>query len=141
MMEQRESQKIVSEWLGHASVWIKRVFAAKLVRIFKFAMLGHTVGFWRKDLKFIWRLSVEIRSQIRSSPPQEGYQTPRFSYRITFVPKWRNGRRAGLKNRSGQPGVSSTLTFGTTHYRHEKARRPKSEGLLLWPNHQTLTNR
>jgi len=40
MMEQRESQKIVSEWLGHASVWIKRVFAAKLVRIFKFAFSG-----------------------------------------------------------------------------------------------------
>jgi hypothetical protein len=28
-------------------------------------------------------------------------------------PKWRNGRRAGLKNRWGQPRVSSSLTFGT----------------------------
>ena len=132
MMEQRESQKIVSEWLGRASVWVKWVFAAKLVRIFKFAMLGHPVGFWRKDLKFIWRLSVEIRSQIRSSPPQEGYQTPRFSYRITFVPKWRNGRRAGLKNRSGQPGVSSTLTFGTTVFRHEKTPQTINLGVFFF---------
>ena len=31
-----------------------------------------------------------------------------------FKPKWRNGRRAGLKNRWGRPRVSSTLTFGTT---------------------------
>jgi hypothetical protein len=29
------------------------------------------------------------------------------------MPKWRNGRRAGLKNRWGQPHVSSSLTFGT----------------------------
>ena len=44
----------------------------------------------------------------------KGYQTAPFSYKISSAPKWRNGRRAGLKNRSGQPGVSSTLTFGTT---------------------------
>jgi hypothetical protein len=29
------------------------------------------------------------------------------------VPKWRNGRRAGLKNRWGQPRVGSNPTFGT----------------------------
>ena len=31
------------------------------------------------------------------------------------MPKWRNGRRGGLKNRWGQPHPSSTLGFGTTY--------------------------
>ena len=30
------------------------------------------------------------------------------------VPKWRNGRRDGLKNHCPKGRVSSTLTFGTT---------------------------
>ena len=30
-----------------------------------------------------------------------------------FLPKWRNGRRDGLKHRWGQPHVGSTPTFGT----------------------------
>ena len=47
------------------------------------------------------------------------------------MPKWRNGRRAGLKNRWGQPRVSSTLTFGTTRLGTNKPRRPKSAGLPL----------
>ena len=31
-----------------------------------------------------------------------------------LTPKWRNGRRDGLKNRWGQPRVGSTPTFGTS---------------------------
>src|SRR3954452_7692661 len=31
------------------------------------------------------------------------------------MPKWRNGRRDGLKNRWGQLHVGSTPTFGTKH--------------------------
>jgi hypothetical protein len=31
---------------------------------------------------------------------------------ITCEPKWRNGRRAGLKIRSSQEGVGSSPTFG-----------------------------
>ena len=34
-------------------------------------------------------------------------------YLLQRTPKWRNGRRAGLKNRWGQPHVGSTPTFGT----------------------------
>ena len=33
---------------------------------------------------------------------------------FSYGPKWRNGRRDGLKNRWGQPRVGSTPTFGTT---------------------------
>ncbi len=33
--------------------------------------------------------------------------------RTGFMPKWRNGRRDGLKHRWGQPRVGSTPTFGT----------------------------
>ena len=32
---------------------------------------------------------------------------------INLKPKWRNGRRGGLKNRCPNGHVSSTLTFGT----------------------------
>jgi hypothetical protein len=32
------------------------------------------------------------------------------------MPKWRNGRRDGLKNRWGQLHVGSTPTFGTKHH-------------------------
>ena len=35
-------------------------------------------------------------------------------YLLQRTPKWRNGRRAGLKNRWGQPHVGSTPTFGTS---------------------------
>ena len=33
------------------------------------------------------------------------------------LPKWRNGRRAGLKIRSSQEGVGSSPTFGTIYLR------------------------
>ena len=38
---------------------------------------------------------------------------------------------ANLKNRWGQPRVSSTLTFGTTHSRHEKTPWFIARGLLI----------
>ena len=41
-------------------------------------------------------------------------------------PKWRNGRRAGLKNRWGQPRVSSTLTFGTRILPQSRTQRSRS---------------
>ncbi len=36
------------------------------------------------------------------------------------LPKWRNGRRGGLKNRSGQPGVGSSPTFGTIRHQGQR---------------------
>ena len=36
---------------------------------------------------------------------------------IEREPKWRNGRRAGLKIRSSQEGVGSSPTFGTNDLR------------------------
>ena len=37
--------------------------------------------------------------------------------RLVATPKWRNGRRGGLKNRWGKPRVGSTPTFGTSRHR------------------------
>ena len=52
-------------------------------------------------------------------------------YLLQRTPKWRNGRRAGLKNRWGQPHVGSTPTFGTNI---EAQERPLSifGGLCHW---------
>ena len=40
---------------------------------------------------------------------------------IKLKPKWRNGRRGGLKNRCPNGHVSSTLTFGTIRYKYLKS--------------------
>lgn len=48
--------------------------------------------------------AIRGRRLIRSAPG-------RYSRRCG--PKWRNGRRGGLKHRWGRPRVSSSLTFGT----------------------------
>src|SRR4051794_11156418 len=46
-------------------------------------------------------------------------------------PKWRNGRRAGLKIRSSQEGVGSSPTFGTNDLRQIATRRIRNSGAIL----------
>ncbi len=45
------------------------------------------------------------------------HRTECLQYGSLPMPKWRNGRRAGLKNRWEQSRVGSNPTFGTSNHR------------------------
>ena len=58
---------------------------------------------------------------------------PELVGKLIVVPEWRNGRRAGLKIRWGQPRVSSTLTSGISPPRNtQMAPRPPATSGTRW---------
>src|SRR5262249_34174783 len=64
------------------------------------------------------------RPLFRPPRPSKRYrQRLRLNGRLIAAPKWRNGRRAGLKIRSTQVGVGSSPTFGSKDLR--QIREPK----------------
>ncbi len=54
-----------------------------------------------------------LRPTLEGWLPPVPVATTNLLHLLEYEPKWRNGRRAGLKNRWGQPRVGSTPTFGT----------------------------
>ena len=72
---------------------------------------GHVLP--ASDVEAEWTLENQL-----AAPFAKCLQTKRQTQeagKSIYKPKWRNGRRAGLKNRWGKPRVSSNLTFGTTN--------------------------
>ena len=73
---------------------------------------------------------------------RESDRDRRTTYYWSFGPKWRNGRRGGLKHRWAKTRVGSTPTFGTTAERRltpgECARAIRQEAATAeWCNGST----
>ena len=62
----------------------------------------------------IMGVTVNLKGQAFEYTARKAPPLADRSKRLPMMPRWRNGRRNGLKNRRGQPRASSSLAFGTT---------------------------